>query len=220
MLPVFSLKDVLYREILSIPMLEIPAGSLFGITGKSGSGKTTLLRLLNNMISCEQGEISYFRENILNIDPVALRRKVVMVPQSSYIFPKTVRENIRLAFYFNYKKPPAQDEMEQLLSVLGMPGMLDRDTFDMSGGEKQRLALARALLLDPETLLLDEPTAALDEDNAGVVVGILAQWIQKTGKSVVMVSHAADIIRKHADFMLNLAGGRIKSLEERRSANA
>lgn len=220
MLPVFSLKDVIYREILSIPMLEIPAGSLFGITGKSGSGKTTLLRLLNNMISCEQGEISYFRENILTLDPVALRRKVVMVPQSSYIFPKTVRENIRLAFYFNHKEPPAQDDIEQLLSVLGMPGMLDRDTFDMSGGEKLRLALARALLLDPETLLLDEPTAALDEGNAGVVVDILAQWVQRAGKSVVMISHAADIIREHADFILNLSGGRIINLEERRSTNA
>jgi putative ABC transport system ATP-binding protein len=220
MLPVFSLKDVIYREILSIPMLEIPAGSLFGITGKSGSGKTTLLRLLNNMISCEQGEISYFRENILTLDPVALRRKVVMVPQSSYIFPKTVRENIRLAFYFNHKEPPAQDEMEQLLSVLGMSGMLDRDTFDMSGGEKLRLALARALLLDPETLLLDEPTAALDEDNAGVVVDILAQWVRRTGKSAVMISHAAGIIREHADLILNLSGGRIINLEERRSANA
>lgn len=215
----FSLRNVICRDILAIPSLGISAGSLFGITGKSGSGKTTFLKLLNNLITSEQGEVCYYGENVLALDPVALRRRVVMVPQSPYIFPGTVRENIRLGFYFNCKELPAEEDMEQILSVFGMPGLLDRDTFAMSGGEKQRLVLARAVLLDPETLLLDEPTAALDDENATAVVSHLAQWVRKPGKSVVMITHAGALISEYADAILNLARGRIRSLDERRGAN-
>lgn len=216
---VFRLHDVLYRDILTIPLLEIPSGSLFGVAGKSGSGKTTFLKLLNNMISCEEGEVRYYGKNVLTYDPVALRRRVVMIPQSPYIFPLTVRENIRLTFHFNRKELPAQDEMEKLLTAFDMPGMLDRDTFTMSGGEKQRLALARAMLLDPETLLLDEPTAALDRENAKAVISCLAQWTRQPGKSIVMISHADKLISEYADSILSLAAGRILSLEERRGSN-
>jgi putative ABC transport system ATP-binding protein len=220
MLPVFSLRDISHRKILFIPRLDIPAGSLYCITGKSGSGKTTLLKLLNNLISCDEGEVSYYSNNVLTLDPVALRHRVIMVPQSPWIFPRTVLENIELAFYFNRKEPPAQDENEQLLSVSDMSGMLGRDTFTMSGGEKQRLVLARAMLLDPETLLLDEPTAALDKENAEAVIIFLAQWVRKPGKSLVMITHAETLISKHADYILNLAEGQILSLQERRGANA
>lgn len=219
MLPVFSLRGISHRKILFIPRLDIPTGSLYCITGKSGSGKTTLLKLLNNLISCDKGEVSYYSNNVLTLAPVALRRRVIMVPQSPWIFPRTVLENIKLAFYFNRKEPPAQDEIEQLLSVFDMSGMLDRDTFTMSGGEKQRLALARAMLLDPETLLLDESTAALDKENAEAVIIFLAQWVRKPGKSIVMITHAETLISEHADYIRNLAEGQILSLQERRGAN-
>ncbi len=217
---VFSLTKISYRQILAIPALEIPAGSLYGITGKSGSGKTTLLKLLNNLISCEQsGNVFYYGQNVLTIDPVSLRRRVVMIPQSPYIFPGTVRENIRLAFHFNRKEVPRQDVIDNLLDQLDLPGFMDKDTFNLSGGEKQRLALVRAVLLDPETLLLDEPTAALDDENATAVVSHLAQWVRKPGKSVVMITHAGALISEYADAILNLARGRIRSLDERRDSN-
>lgn len=216
MLPVFSLRDISHRKILFIPRLNIPAGSLYCITGKSGSGKTTLLKLLNNLITCDQGEVSYYSNNLLTLDPVTLRRRVVMVPQSPCMFPRTVLENIQLAFYFNRKELPAQGEIEQLLSVFDMAGMLNRETFTMSGGEKQRLALARAVLLDPETLLLDEPTAALDKENAEAVIIYLAQWVRKPGKSIVMITHAENIISDRAGYILYLAEGQILSLQERR----
>jgi putative ABC transport system ATP-binding protein len=217
---VFKLRDVIYRDILSIPSLDIPAGSLFGVTGKSGGGKTTLLKLLNNLVSCDQGEIRYYDHNLLNLEPIALRRKVMMVPQSPYIFPGTVKENIRLAFYFNRKDPPAQEEAEKLLARYALSGIYNRDTGSMSGGEKQRLALVRALLLDPETLLLDEPTGALDEENAETVVSSLAEWARKPGKSVVMVSHAGGLIDQYADGMISLTEGKISDLRESRGANA
>lgn len=217
---VFSLTKISYRQILVIPVLEIPAGSLFSITGKSGSGKTTLLKLLNNLISCEEGgTVLYYGQNVLNIDPVSLRRRVVMIPQSPFIFPGTVRENIRLAFHFNRKELPEQDVIENLLDQLDLPGFIDKDTFNLSGGEKQRLALARALLLDPETLLLDEPTAALDTENAEAVIKYLTCWAHSPGKSVVIISHAGALISSYADAVLSLSAGRIQKLEERRGAH-
>lgn len=217
---VFSLTNISYRKILVIPVLEISAGSLFSITGKSGSGKTTLLKLLNNLISCEEGgTVLYYGQNVLNIDPVSLRRRAVMIPQSPFIFPGTVRENIRLAFHFNRKELPEQDLIENLLEQLDLPGFIDKDTFNLSGGEKQRLALARALLLDPETLLLDEPTAALDTENAEAVIKYLTCWAHSPGKSVVIISHAGAIISSYADAVLSLSAGRIQKLEERRGAN-
>jgi len=215
----FSLRNVTYRKILSIPVLDIPAGSLYGVTGKSGSGKTTLLKLLNNLITCDHGEINYYGKNLLSFDPISLRRRVLMVPQAPYIFPGTVYENIRLVFHFNRKKEPLQGEIEKLLADFGMPGILKRETSILSGGEKERLALARAILLDPETLLLDEPTASLDEDNAILIFSYLGKWVRKPGRSVVMISHAAGLISEHAGIILNLAGGCVKSIEERREVN-
>jgi putative ABC transport system ATP-binding protein len=217
---VFSLTNVSYRQIITIPVLEIPAGSLFSITGKSGSGKTTLLKLFNNLISCEEGgTVFYYGQNVLNIDPVSLRRRVVMIPQSPFIFPGTVRENIRLAFHFNRKEVPEQGVIENLLNQLDLPGFIDKNTFNLSGGEKQRLALARALLLDPETLLLDEPTAALDTENAETVIKYLTCWAHSPGKSVVIISHAGALISAYADAVMSLSAGRIQKLEERRGAN-
>ncbi len=217
---VFSLRNTAFRDILFVEYLDIESGTLFGITGKSGSGKTTLLKLLNNMLTSDTGEVSYYGTNVLMIDPIVLRRKVIMVPQAPYIFPGTVLENIQLVFHFNRKELPAQAEIENLLEQLGMPSVLNRSTANMSGGEKQRIALARALLLDPETLLLDEPTAALDEDNALVVFKYLARWIGAPGKSVVAISHAGSLINDYGDAILDLSGGRIKSLEERSGAHA
>jgi len=211
---VFSLKEATYREILYIPELVIPGSTLFTITGKSGSGKSTLLKLLNNLISCDRGTISYRGRNLNSLDPVILRRKVVMVPQTPYIFPGTLEDNIRLAFNFNGKEPPEQAAMKDLLATFGLPFNLDQDSANLSGGEKQRLALTRAVLLEPDTMLLDEPTAALDAETARDILNFLVKWVKSEQKAVVMVSHAGKMIRSKADWLLTLADGQIKQLEK------
>ncbi len=215
----FSLRNVTYRTILSIPSLDVATGSVFGITGKSGSGKTTLLKLLNNLITSDTGTVNYFGTDVLKIDPVTLRRKVMMVPQAPYIFPGTILENIQLIFNFNRKELPVQVEIESLLELFDMPGMLNKKTANMSGGEKQRLALARVLLLDPETLLLDEPTAALDDENARAVFEYLAWWVGKSGKAVVMISHSEALISEFGGSILALSGGQINSFNEEGSVH-
>lgn len=210
----FEFQDAGYREILFIPGLVVPPGAFFCISGESGSGKTTLLKLLNNMLSCDRGKVLFFDTDILAVDPVTLRRRVVMVPQSSFIFPATAGENIDLAFHYAQKPAPADEEKERLLSRLRLPGILARDAASLSGGEKQRLALARALLLDPEVLLLDEPTAALDEETEAAVIHLMARWAGGSGKTLVMVTHARNTVKKFADFLLTLNRGKIAGLKE------
>ncbi len=149
---IFELRDVIYRDIIAISDLSIQTGTLFVVTGESGAGKSTFLKLLNNMITSEQGEVLFQGENILKAEPVTLRRRIVMVPQSPYIFPASVMENIRQACRYAQKPLPPLDQIEVQLKALGLQGMLDRDAATLSGGEKQRLALTRALLLNPEAL--------------------------------------------------------------------
>ncbi|OPL10311.1 MAG: hypothetical protein AVO34_11010 [Firmicutes bacterium ML8_F2] len=211
---VYRLRDVRYRRVLSIPFLNIPAGTIFWISGPSGSGKTTFLKLLNNLITCEQGKIFYQGQDILAIDPIELRRKAIMVSQSPYIFPGTIYDNILLVFNFNRKEVVSQEKIEQMLAQFGLDGFLYRQTDKLSGGEKQRLALARAQLLEPETLLLDEPTAALDEENIRTVFNHLRRWVQENGRSVIMVSHAASLAGNYADGKMILENGRIAELKQ------
>ncbi len=206
---IFSLQNVKYGNILQVDELVIPGGAIFTVTGKSGSGKTTFLRLLNNLISCEQGDIYYHGTNIKALDPVTLRRRIVMVPQAPYIFPGNIEDNIRQAFYYNRKEPPGQDMIRKLLVRFGLPPDPRHDTLNFSGGEKQRLALARALLLEPETLLLDEPTAALDEANATAVLDCLTEWASEAGRSLVMVSHALYLVEARSGTVIILEGGKV-----------
>jgi len=206
----FKLQNVTYGRILNIPDLTIPGGALFTVTGRSGSGKTTLLKLLNNLISCDEGELYYHGTNIKSIDPVDLRRRVVMVSQTPHIFPGSLEENIRLAFYFNRKEPPTQNRIKQMLATFNLPIDPLQDTKHLSGGEKQRLALIRALQLEPETLLLDEPTAALDDENTETVLRYLTDWVSRDGRSLVMVSHGGEKVKAMSGTVLLLNNGQIE----------
>lgn len=211
---VFKLQNATYGRILKIPELIIPAGALFTVTGKSGSGKTTLLKLLNNLISCDEGDLYYRGSNIKSLDPVALRRRVVMVPQAPFIFPGSLEENIRLAFYFSRKEPPAKEQIKELLASFDLPVDPLQDTHNLSGGEKQRLALIRALLLEPETLLLDEPTAALDDENTEIVLRYLTDWVNRDGRALVMVSHAGEQVKAKSGTVLILNNGQVENLHQ------
>ena len=210
----FKLQNITYGQILKIPELTIPGGALFTVTGRSGSGKTTLLKLLNNLISCDEGDLYYHGTNIKSLDPVALRRRVVMVPQAPFIFPGSLEENIRLAFYFNRKEPPGQDRIKKMLAIFDLPRDPLQDTHNLSGGEKQRLALIRALLLEPETLLLDEPTAALDDENTEIVLSYLTDWVSRDGRALVMVSHGGEQVKARSGTVLLLSNGQVDNLHQ------
>lgn len=173
------------RKILNDLSFRINKGEFFIIQGESGSGKTTLLRLMNRLEEATSGEIIVEGVHIREIPPQELRKKVVMVFQEPRLFKGSVERNITLAP--RYHGIPV--EVKNLLKAVGLEGYETREVFSLSGGEKQRLAIARALALKPKVILLDEPTSALDEVSKKDVEKLIMELKEKHGATVVMVTH-------------------------------
>jgi putative ABC transport system ATP-binding protein len=176
------------RKILDEVSLRINRGEFFIIQGESGSGKTTLLRLLNRLEEATSGEILIDGVHIKNIPPNELRKRVVMVFQEPRLFPGTVEHNITLAP--RYHGIPV--DVEELLEAVGLKGYGKREVSSLSGGEKQRIAIARALALRPEVILMDEPTSALDEASKKDVENLIKTLKERYGATVVLVTHDPD----------------------------
>ncbi|HVL24789.1 MAG TPA: ATP-binding cassette domain-containing protein [Thermomicrobiales bacterium] len=210
----FALENVRYRDILSIPRLEIPSGEVTCIVGRSGSGKTTLLRLLNRMISPDEGSIRYKGDPITAIDPVQLRRQVVMLPQTPVMFDGTVRDNLLIGLEFSEREPAGDDVLRRVLEVMDLPKGLDDDAATLSGGEKQRVALGRVLVMRPAAALLDEPSSALDEGTERAVIGRLADAARERGVTLVVVTHSRPLANAIADTLIEIEAGQIVGVRD------
>lgn len=170
--------------------MKINEGLITTLVGASGSGKTTLLRLLNRMTTPTSGRITYKGRNLEELDPVEHRRKVSMLSQTPLIFDGTVEDNLQIGLQLTEKKPVSSNQLMAVMETVLLEKTLKTDVQKLSGGEKQRLALARILLLEPEVYLLDEPTSALDEESELLVMDRFFQAVQKTEGSVIMISHS------------------------------
>ncbi len=184
----------------------IPSTGITVLAGPSGAGKTTLLRLLNRLDDPLRGEI-YWRGRLLSDwDPTELRRRVAMVFQRPPLFPGSVRENLEVAL------PEVSNERAlHVLEHVGLSAdLLDQEANTLSGGEAQRMCVARALLTDPEVLLADEPTAALDSAARGKVED-LGRGLADSGVAIVWVSHDTRQLRRLADHVIVLADGTVRA---------
>jgi putative ABC transport system ATP-binding protein len=211
----FTLEAVKYRHILDIPALTIPDRQVTCLVGESGSGKTTLLRLLNNLISPDQGRVLYNGQDVEDLDPLELRRRVLMLPQAPSVFPGTVADNLRLGCELSEAPPPDHCQLAAALSLAKLDKPLDADAENLSGGEKQRLALARVLLLQPEVLLLDEPSTALDEETERLVLEGVVGFARRKEIALVMVTHATAVAGVHGDTVITVQGGRVANVRGR-----
>lgn len=195
------------REILKAVSFQVQVGECLSITGPSGSGKSALLRLLNRFDDPVQGEIRFHATPLQNYDPLDLRRRIALVLQHPVMFHGTVRENL-------LRRPngtqPSESTLVQALAEVGLDrSLLDRNAMELSGGEKQRLSIARALLGRPEILLLDEPTSALDSRSLHLVVDTISQLNRVKGLTLIVVTHQAELIHRLGGRVLFLEGGRI-----------
>lgn len=204
---IFKLNNIKYKDILSIDKLEIKEGVITCILGESGSGKTTLLRLLNDLISPTEGKIYYKDKNIMDINPVELRRKVLMLGQTSVTFEGTVKENLNIALNFSEKENASDDILRKYLDIVNLNKSLEDNAKEMSGGERQRLSLARVLLLDGEVLLLDEPSSSLDESTEKFVIESVSKYVKANNKSLVMVTHSSSIAKEYGDEIVKIKKG-------------
>lgn len=184
--------------------LGLAAGRLTVLVGPSGSGKSTLLRLLNRLEAPTTGVVRFRGRDVASLDPLAHRRTVGMVFQRPVTFGGTAADDLRVA------APEASaDDLRAALAGVGLDvGLLARPTDALSGGEAQRVCIARALLTRPEVLLMDEPTSSLDPASREVIE-LLGRDLVARGVSIVWVTHDMDQAARIADAVVVLRGGRI-----------
>lgn len=209
----FQFKKVKYKEILYIDELSIEEGQITTLIGESGSGKSTLMKLLNHLISPDEGEILYKGQPITEYDPVELRRQVLMLSQQPALFGKTIEENLQAGLKFTEKSKASEQEMKEVLEAANLKKGLEEEAEQLSGGEQQRLSLARVLLIDPPVLLLDEPTSALDDEMEDLVMDRLIRSARSSQKTVVMVTHSKSIAEQYSDRQIQVEQFSLKKKE-------
>ena len=211
--PLFELDGVSLviggRRILRDVSLSFPGEGITVLLGPSGAGKTMILRLLNRLEVPTAGEVRFRGEPLAAIDPLTLRRRAGMVFQHPAPFPGTVRDNLRVAD----PRASAEALLEAVVGAGLGPSFLDRPADDLSGGEAQRMCLARTLITSPEVLLMDEPTSALDPE-ARQHLEHTARRLADEGRPLVWVTHDLRQADRLADAMVVVIDGRVASPEE------
>jgi putative ABC transport system ATP-binding protein len=204
-------REVGVVRIVDDVTVDVLARELLAVVGPSGAGKSSFLRLLNRLDEPTSGTVRFEGVDYRQIDPRKLRRRVGMVTQIAYLFPGTIADNLRFG--------PAQQGMElpektikDLLDQVGLANRAAEDVAHLSGGEAQRVSVARALATAPVVLLLDEPTSALDAEAKGEVEKLILTVVKDNGLTCVMVSHDLAQAARIADRVMVLSKGRLEKI--------
>ena len=166
--------------------LELAIGGVLSVLGKSGGGKSTLFRCINRLIEVDSGSVEVLGKSVGDWDIRELRSQVVFVPQRSYLFGGTVRDE--LSRVMDWHDQPEAD-FAAVLKVVQLDVELAADTSELSEGQKHRLCIARAMLLSPKILMLDEPTGALDARTAREVLAAVKTWAEFIGATLLLITH-------------------------------
>jgi putative ABC transport system ATP-binding protein len=210
----FEFANVKYKNIIDIPSLQIEKEKITTLIGSSGSGKTTLLRMLNKLISPTEGNIFYNGIDLRSINSVFHRREVAMLSQNPGIFEGSIRDNLNAGIVFQGKELLSDTVLEQTLEQVRLNKNLDELASTLSGGEKQRLALGRIMVLNPSVYLLDEPSSALDDKTEDLLIQMLVDHVKRNKKTAIMVTHSKTIARKYSDIIIEISKGKSRRCED------
>jgi ABC-type iron transport system FetAB ATPase subunit len=204
-------RSVTDRVLVSDISVRVQSGEILAVVGPSGAGKSSFLRLLNRLDEPTDGVVLLNGEDYRGIPPRELRRRVGMVMQMAYLFPGTVAANI--AFGPRQRgETLAAEAVAALLDQVGLAGYADRDVNNLSGGEAQRVSVARTLANEPEALLLDEPTSALDEISARGVEQLVHGIVRERRIACVVVTHNRPQAERIADRTMVLQAGKVAAI--------
>jgi len=206
-------RQVKDKRIVDNINISVYPKEVLAVVGPSGAGKSSLLRLLNRLDEPTQGTVYLHGQDYRRIPPRELRRRVGMVMQFPYLFPGTVADNIR----FGPRQRGIElsdEEVEALLERVGLAGYGPRDVSHLSGGEAQRVSLARTLANRPEVLLLDEPTSALDEVAKAGIEALLREILSRGEFAAILVTHDLDQAGRLANRVALMEEGRITRMGE------
>jgi tungstate transport system ATP-binding protein len=199
------------KTLADVRNLTLQTGAIHLLVGCNGAGKTSLLRTLHGL-EAEQGHVD---------SPSLNELRQAFVFQKPVFLRDTVRANLRLALraHQGIRQPAwgTDDSLRDLLHRVQLPGLLDRQAHSLSGGEQQRLALARALLMQPDLLLLDEPTSNLDTQATLAFENVLLD-VRNAGCTLLMSSHSMTQVRRLAQRLVFMAGGQIMETHDQPSA--
>jgi ABC-type iron transport system FetAB ATPase subunit len=201
-------RAVLDKVLADAISVRVQHGEVLAVVGPSGSGKSSFLRLLNRLDEPTGGTVLFNGQDYRALVPEELRRRVGMVMQAAYLFPGTVAENIIYGPRQRGATLPAE-RIAALLQRVGLSGYQDRDVSNLSGGEAQRVSIARTLANTPEIILLDEPTSALDETSARDVEDLVLDIIRERQMTCVIVTHNNAQARRIADRTMIIESGKL-----------
>lgn len=204
-------RSVIGKVLVNNINVRVAKGEALAVVGPSGAGKSSFLRLMNRLDEPTAGTVLLDGEDYRSIAPQELRRRIGMVMQTAYLFPGTVAINIAFGPLQRHNMP-SPEKLEALLARIGLPGYENRDVSTLSGGEAQRVSLARTLANSPEVLLLDEPTSALDEAAARGIEDLLLNIIHERQMSCVMVTHDEQQAARMADRTMYIQAGKVVAI--------
>jgi putative ABC transport system ATP-binding protein len=191
--------------------VQVLQGEVLAVVGASGAGKSSFLRLLNRLDEPTGGTVLLNDQDYRDMAPRELRRRVGMVMQVAYLFPGTVAANVAFGPRQNGDRL-SLEQIATLLERVGLFGYQERDVSNLSGGEAQRVSLARTLANAPEALLLDEPTSALDDVSARGIEELLLSIIRERRMTCVIVTHNTAQARRIADRTMVLEAGKLVTI--------
>ena len=201
------------KIVLNVDNLNFQEGKIYAIVGPNGSGKTTLLNILNLLEKPDEGQIFFYDQEITNksnSDTLEIRRRMTLVNQDPFLFHSTVYDNIAYGLKIRSIPPKVQkSRIKSALNIVGLSGFKDRKANQLSGGEAQRVVIARALVIEPEVLFLDEPTANIDQKHIDIVERIIKKIKKEIKTTVIFTTHDLSQAYRLADEVISLLDGKI-----------
>jgi len=204
------------RTVLDGVSLRVREAENLVVLGRSGSGKSVLLRIIVGLLPADRGEVEVFGERVGTLAPRRLdelRRRVGFAFQHSALYDSmTVGDNIAFPYRVNRPKAPASevdDRVEEMLAAVGLAHTREQMPSQLSGGQRKRIGIARALVMEPDVLLYDEPTAGLDPTTSAEINELLLEVRERFQTAAVVITHDLVCARQVGDHVAMLADGRI-----------